>query len=406
MMNEVLAPFRELASVAVPPSVERWREEGRPVVGYFCHYVPQEILLAAGAAPLRLRGVGAEDSSAGDAYLSGRLCTYVRQVVTKALEGEYGPLAGVVCSNTCDHVRRAADVFRKKIDVPFQGFLSVPRSPREDLFPYYLRELERLYEGLCRALGTEPTGGALWEAIARYNAVRERLSRLNALRLGPRPKLSGADALSVHIASQTLLPEDFIALADPLLEALAQSPGLDPGRARVVLVGAELDEPAYVSVIESQGALVVADRLCFGARSVLPPVGVSASEGSEPGAGARASQGADPMDVLGRAYFFRPSCARMIGDFDARHAAILSLSREARADGVIFERLMFCDPWGADQHNLGHRAKEEGALPVLFLTREYGIVPSGQLRTRVQAFVERLEIRRAQGRSGGPGGQG
>jgi benzoyl-CoA reductase/2-hydroxyglutaryl-CoA dehydratase subunit BcrC/BadD/HgdB len=88
----------------------------------------------------------------------------------------------------------------------------------------------------------------------------------------------------------------------------------------------------------------------------------------------------------------------MMGDYDARHEAILDLCREAAADGVIFERLMFCDPWGADQHNLAHRSKAPGALPVLFLTREYGIVPTGQLRTRVQAFVERLEIGRAQGR--------
>lgn len=385
MTDAFLEPFRRLCDVAVPAPVERWRDAGRPVVGYLCHYVPAEILLAAGALPLRLRGVGAEDSSAGDAFLSGRLCTYVRHVVSQALEGGYGPLQGVVCSNTCDHVRRAADVFRKKTDVPFLGFLSVPRSPREDLFGYYRRELERLYLGLCEALHTEPSEDALWAAMARLDAVRERLARLNALRLGDRPRISGADALAVHIVAQTVPPEDFVALADPLLEALEDGPGLPPGRVRVVLVGAELDEPAYVRVIEGQGAFVVADRLCFGARSVLPPFG----RGGE----AAAPWGA--LETLGRAYFFRPSCARMIGDFPARHDALLALCREARAEGVIFERLMFCDPWGADQHNLGQRAREEGALPILFLTRDYGIVPTGQLRTRVQAFVERLEIQRA-----------
>ena len=133
------------------------------------------------------------------------------------------------------------------------------------------------------------------------------------------------------------------------------------------LVGAELDEPEFVDVIESQGAAVVADRLCFGARSVLDPIDENA---------------ADPLEAIARAYFFRPSCARMIGDFPARFDALERLLAEARADGVIFERLTFCDPWGADQHNLSMRSKQEGAFPILFVSREYGIVPTGQLRTR------------------------
>jgi benzoyl-CoA reductase subunit C len=145
-----------------------------------------------------------------------------------------------------------------------------------------------------------------------------------------------------------------------------------------VLVGAELDEPRYVQVIENEGALVVADQLCFGTRSVLAPLDEAA---------------ADPLDAIARSYFFQPSCARMIGAFPDRWDALRSMLRVARADGVVFERLVFCDPWGAEQHNLTRRCTEHG-IPLLALTREYGIVPTGQLRTRVQAFVERIEIAR------------
>ena len=104
----------------------------------------------------------------------------------------------------------------------------------------------------------------------------------------------------------------------------------------------------------------------------------------------------DPLDVIGRSYFFSSSCARMIGDFPKRWDELNELYGKVRGDGVIFERIIFCDPWGADLHNIMHRIEKENTFPLLSLTREYNIVPTGQLKTRVQAFLEKLEIAKAQ----------
>lgn len=391
MADSILREFDHLVKSYTNPHVEAWKAEGKPVVGYFCHYVPVELALAAGALPLRFRATGSEDSSLGDAYMSGRLCTYVRHVVTLALDENFDFLDGAICSNACDHIRRAADLFTKKTAIPFKGFLSIPRAPRESLYGYYRDELRALLDGMAAAFGTEASDEALRDAIRTVNENRRRLARINRMRLEDQPKLSGAEALAVHIASQALPPTVFAELADRLIEALAERPGLESPRARLVLIGAELDEPAYVRAIESQGALVVADRLCFGARSVLEPIDEDA---------------ADPLDAIGRAYFFRPSCARMIGDFPNRWIAINQLVDEARADGVVFERLVFCDPWGADLHNINERTKHTDAFPFLSLSREYGIVPTGQIRTRVQAFVEKIEIGRAQRAAGGRPAEG
>ena len=380
--ERVLGVFRGLTRDCVNRHVASWSAEGRPVVGYFCHYVPSELIRAVGALPLRLRGAGSEDSSLGDAYLSGRICTYVRHVMSLVLDGRLAVLDGAIASNSCDHVRRAADVLRAKTAIRYHGFLSVPRSPRESLLGYYVRELRKLFGEMADAFGGAATDEALRAAIREANASRDRLRRLGELRLGDRPLLSGAESLTVHIASQILPPAVFQELADELLDALRRREPLPEGRARLVLVGAELDEPDFVEAIESQGAWVVADRLCFGARSVLPPIDEDA---------------ADPLEAIARAYFFRPSCARMIGDFPRRFAATRDLMAEARADGVVFVRLLFCDPWGADQHVVVGRAKGAEGFPLLTLSREYGIVPTGQVKTRIQAFVERLELARARG---------
>ena len=381
MAENLLREIRELTRSHTNRHVEEWKASGSPVIGYFCHYVPREIILAAGALPLRLRGSGSTDSSLGDAYLSSRLCTYVRHVMSIALDGQYDFLDGEISSNACDHVRRSADVFVKKTGIPFHGFLSIPRNPRESLYAYYLQELRNLVDGLEGHFGVEIDDDRLRDAIRTLNQNRRLLQRLNQMRLEERPKLSGAEALSVHIASQVLPPDVFCKLADQLIQELEDRPGMDSSRGRLVMIGAELDDPDYVEAIESQGALVVADRLCFGARSVLPAMDEDA---------------ADPLDEIGRTYFFSSSCARMIGDFPRRWEELKQLVNAVRGDGVVFERIVFCDPWGADLHNILHRAKVEDAFPVLSLTREYNIVATGQVRTRVQAFLERIEVARAQ----------
>jgi len=382
MAEEILREIRGLIRGHTNRHVEAWKAAGKPVIGYFCHYMPPELILAAGALPLRLRGAGSEDSSLGDAYLSGRVCTYVRHVMSLVLGGHYDFLDGEISLNTCDHVRRAADVFVKKSAIPFHGFLSVPRNPRESLYAYYLSELRKLQEALVSHFGVRIGAEELRGAIHAMNGVRESLRTVNRLRLEEKPRLTGAESLAVHIASQVLPPEVFTGLGERLVPALRERPGRESPNGRLVLVGAELDEPAFLETLESQGALVVADLLCFGARSVLDPIDENAS---------------DPLDAIGRAYFFRPSCARMIGDFPNRWQTLKNLVAQARADGVIFTRIVFCDPWGAELYNILKRAEKEGAFPVLSLSREYGIVPTGQVKTRVQAFLEKIEIAKAQG---------
>jgi len=386
MADLILSEIRELISGHTNGYVDAWKAEGRPVIGYFCHYTPRELALAAGACPLRLRGAGSEDSSTGDAYLSGRVCTYVRHTMSLALEGRYDFLDGEITTNTCDHVRRAADLFVKKTEIGFHGFLSVPRTPRESLYGYYLTELRNVIAGLAEHLGVTIGDAELREAIRTVNSIRRRLRTIDELRLEEKPKLSGAEALSVHIASQVLPPAVFIDLADRLIDALRERPGLDASRGRLLLIGAELDEPEYVEAIESQGALVVADQLCFGSRSLLDAIDEDA---------------ADPLDAVGRAYFFSTSCARMIGDFPRRWEGMKAAVESARADGVIFERIIFCDPWGAEIHNILHRTAAESTFPVLSLTREYNIVPTGQVKTRVQAFIEKIEIAKAKNQASG-----
>ncbi len=389
--RDAIRALRQQISGISNEHVEAWKAAGKPVVGYFCTYVPVEVLTAAGVLPLRLRGTGSDDSAAADVYLSGRTCTYVRHTLALALEGRYDFLDGQICLNTCDHVRRAHDVWRHKTSIPYHGFLSVPRNARESLYPYYREEVERLIAELGEHVGTKVDDAALEAAIGQHNRVRERLRRLDALRAGDRPVLRGSELLTLSVAALVLPPEAFLAETDVLLEALDEDPPAPrTGRARLLLAGGELDEPGLIEAIESQGAEVVADTLCAGGRSYDVPV----PEGTD-----------DPLDAICRRTFFQVSCARMIGNFPDRVEALMARCAERGVDGVVFQRLTFCDPWGGEVHNLRHRLKPLG-MPMLVLEREYGRVPTGQVRTRVQAFLELIESGQRREEKGQPDASG
>jgi benzoyl-CoA reductase/2-hydroxyglutaryl-CoA dehydratase subunit BcrC/BadD/HgdB len=140
-----------------------------------------------------------------------------------------------------------------------------------------------------------------------------------------------------------------------------------------MLVGSHLHDPEFIRIIESQGGLVVADRICTG---------------SIPGLKAIEPDG-DPIRALAEYTFRKTLCPRMMENFDLRLQNIIDTFKEYKADGVVIEIIKFCDLWGVDSMPMVSALRKEG-IPVLKLEREYSLGGEGQLRTRVQAFIESM----------------
>lgn len=363
-------------ALAAPPDAGT----GTPHVGTFCAYVPPELLLAAGVLPVRLRASGITDSSSGDAYLSHLTCSFARHLAAGLVDGAFDHLAGVVAANTCDHMRRVNDVLVAKTRIAFRGYVAVPRHFRDDVVPWFTEELQRLAIALEQHFGVAVTEERLDEAGRRIAAVRAALARLDALRRADPPRLRGSDVLVAGIAARTLSPERFVLLADALAAAAADAPPISGIRARVVLTGGSLDDPAFVRTLESQGAHVAADQLCWGARGL----------GGGPQAGARPGT----LEALARAVLHQEPCARMMGEFPGRYASLRELVRASGAEGIVFQRLKFCQIWSSDVHNLRHRLAAD-PFPLLVIDRELGVASVGQIKTRIQGFVERLGAQRS-----------
>jgi benzoyl-CoA reductase/2-hydroxyglutaryl-CoA dehydratase subunit BcrC/BadD/HgdB len=165
-------------------------------------------------------------------------------------------------------------------------------------------------------------------------------------------------------------------LLGELLEDVGRASGHSDHRARLMIMGGELDNPEYLKVIEAQGGLVVTDSLCFGSRMIWRNVDQNID---------------DPLTALAQYYVAdRPSCARMYTRYGERVKFIKNMIKDFNVNGVIFVRLTFCELWGFEQYSLANEFKEWN-IPLLCMDREYTLSGVGQLRTRVQAFLETLE---------------
>ena len=81
-----------------------------------------------------------------------------------------------------------------------------------------------------------------------------------------------------------------------------------------------------------------------------------------------------------------------------RKRYVADLAKEYKADGVIYEQVKFCDPWAYERMLGSHMLREDYGFPVLSVDRPYNInAGAGQMRTRVQAFIESIEIKKLQG---------
>lgn len=355
------------------------KRRGKKVFGWLCTYVPEEIFHAAGAIPVRVTGYSQEkELEDGNAYLYINNCSFSRSCLQMGLKGEYEYLDGLVAGSTCDGARRLFDLWQYYIKSPFHHMLTVPRKYHQRAHDLYYDQVLRFKKHLEEFLGVRITDEQLHHSIEVYNEARTLLKNLYELRKRDEPPITGAETMEVLNASFRMPKELFNEKLKNLLDELAGSSKRHKGRARLMVVGSVMNNPEFIKSIESQGGLVVTDELCSSTRYWSDPVIL---EGSK-----------SPLEAISRRYLNNFPCARMYPS-DERFNRVLELARDFKVDGVISQIIRYCVPYAHDVPLLTDRLKEQ-RVPVLALDVEYGTSGSGQIQTRVQAFLEMLEARK------------
>ncbi|HOS41088.1 MAG TPA: 2-hydroxyacyl-CoA dehydratase family protein [Spirochaetota bacterium] len=370
------APMTGLAGLCADVRNELIEEAmGRGMIplGYTCSMVPRALLAVGTLFPVRMRAPGVAGTECADVYLSSVICSYSRSLLEFALDGRYDFLGGWVFVACCDHLRRLCDNLEYNAKPDFSHTLDIPHRGGPAALEWTVEELRRLARAIERHFDVDMGDDAVRAAMVAEGELVDALRELGALRKKPQPPFSGTDYHRVLMAAQSAPPARALALVREFREAMGDASDTAPYRARFLLVGGSLDDPAYTAVIESQGGLVVADRYCTGSYPWLDPV----------------DAGGDPFVALARQVLDGNRCPRMMEGFAQRVNYIVDLAREYAADGVIIQSIKFCDTWGVEASALVTALREAG-VPVLRLEREYRQSGEGQLRTRVQAFIESM----------------
>ncbi|TDA67539.1 MAG: 2-hydroxyacyl-CoA dehydratase [Clostridia bacterium] len=377
---DTLNEFREVnAAFPYAEPVREWKKQGGKVIGWLCSYVPEEMLHAAGVLPVRVTGgYGELALEEATAYLGVMLCSFARSCLQLAIDQKYEFLDALVGVATCEGSRHLAEVWEHYIKTPLLDILPLPHKMHQRAEEFFAEELRRFKLRLEEFLQVEITDSALWGSVALYNKHREISRQLYELRKADYPPLSGTEVLEVMNASVMMPKEQANAMLERLLTEAKASGRAVKGSVRLMLSGSILNNPQFVAAIEDLGGIVVVDELCTGLRYWCDMVETDGHP--------------DPVVALARRYMTKFPCARM-NPFSERLNRLLPLISEYRVEGVITRAIRYCKPYIQEQHMLKTELENRG-VPVLDLDVEYGMPGTGQVRTRVQAFIEMLLERR------------
>jgi len=355
--------------------------QGKGIMGYLCAFVPLEIITAAGFIPFRIIGDTGEPITKADAEMETIICPLVRSCFDMWLKGRYKFLDGVVIPHACDSICRTYPVWQYTLNLPYSHFINMPHGTDDSSLEFYKAELNTFRKSLGKFAGGEISARSLKEAVQLYNQNRARVRELYQLRKSNPPLISGVELVKTLVAAVSLPVDEATELIGGVIDEVKQRKAVSTPRPRLMVVGAQVDNAAFIDLVEESGAWVVADDLCPGARESLADVNVTA----------------DPLDGIAERYLRRVYCGRTYrerkGSYDEymeeRFGHIARSVKDFGVDGVVLYIYKYCDPFGFEVPEIKSYLEAQG-VPVLYVEDEYSMSTIGRLRTRVQAFLELL----------------
>jgi benzoyl-CoA reductase subunit C len=353
----------------------KWKAEtGGKVLGYFCTYVPEEIIYAAGALPVRIFG-SHEVQRTTEPHIFSMFCPFCRDCLAQGLLGKYDYLDGIVIAQCCLHMRQAFTSWRIHIPIEYSYYLYMPhgiQNPRA--YPYLRGELEDFKKSLEKWTARNITDDDLDKAVEVYNTNRRLMKQVYELRKRNDPPLTGLEAMEMVASSQVTDKKEHNHALKELLEELPErNVNRDTG-IRLMILGSENDDTEFMSMVESLGATIVIDDHCTGSRYFWNEV----------------TPQPDRLSAISARYIERPACPSKDWPERTRLPHILKLAQDYNVQGALLIQQKFCDPHELDIPTLKLHLEKNG-IRTYFL--EFDVtVPAGQFKTRVEAFLETFQL--------------
>ena len=386
--------FEDLLQQANNALVTQAREDGKVCVAYTCENVPEPLLNLDRAVSIRLSAPNTGSIDIATYYMTNLLCEPSRALLERAIEGGFNFADCVITPDGCTMMNRCVEnmellkTMGKDNPNFFHEYMEIAfKNTEEDVDLAVLQCTNHVLTPLKEKYGIDTSDAAIRRAVEEHNRVCRVIRAISEFRKEEKPRITGYEfhvlCLATYVCPKYLIIDK---LEETLEELRTREPDDKPWRARVLVVGSETDDSGFIKLIEEQGAFVCCDRFCFGSYPGRVPIELNDDE--------------DALRQVCRHYIQHCHCPRMMSmdKVYGRKKYVADLAREYHADGVIYNQVKFCDPWAYERTLGSSMLHQDYGFPVLSIDRPYNVSSSvGQLRTRVQAFVESIEIKKIQG---------
>ena len=383
--------FESLLENADNELIKQAQADGGIALGYTCFHIPEVLLNVDNCFSTRLRAPNTGSIDIATYYMSNYTCEFARALVERAIEGGYRFLDAVIGVDACSMMNRAMEHFEilNVNEKPnfFVTHTDMPFKITDYTLDGYERQMQvRVLDRLHEVFGVDISDAAIRKAVEEHNEVCRIISEMSELRKKENPVITGYEFHVINLVSY-VCPKALILpyLRETLEELKARKPDKkSPFRARVAIVGSEIDDLDMTRMVEQAGAFIVSDRFCFGSTPGRERIELNDED--------------DVLTQICAHYLKTTQCPRYMSQEKIQERRDFSdyLAKEYKAEGIIYEAMKFCDFWAFERTLVSHIMNEEYNWPVLSIDRPYMARTSGQLRTRLQAFVESLEIKQIQ----------
>ena len=363
--------------------IKEFKDRGIPVVGMYCAYFPPELAIAAGAVPVALCSFAEETIPAAERFMPQSMCPLVKSSYGFAVEDKC-PLFHfadlVIGETTCDGKKKMYEMMAEFKPV---HVMELPNSQSERGFDFWRGEVIRTKEFLEEFFHVVITDEMLRDAVHLNNRIRMSLKSLcEVMKLNPAPVL-GEDVQKMVLGSKyrfdyQTTPELVAGVREKILEKYGQGDRLGK-RTRILVTGCPIggDTLKVIRAIEENGGVVVATENCSGVRALSRMV----EEDTD-----------DIYGAIARKYL-STGCSIMTPN-DNRIELLGEIIDEYHVDGVVEVILRGCHSTGAESYYIRKFVNEEKNLPYIAVDTDYSNADSGQIATRLTAFIEMIQAER------------
>lgn len=386
--------FEDLLQTADNELIEQAKKDGKICAAFVCENTPEPLFNVGNAFSIRLIAPNTGSMDIATYYMTNLLCEPSRALLERAIEGGFNFADCLIAPDGCTMMNRGVEniellgAMGKGNDKFFHQNMEIPLKADENGVELLVLQCQNhILNPLHEAYGIDISDAAIREAVREHNKVCELIQALGEFRKEENPRITGYE-FAVFCLATYACPKYLILdkLEATVKEVAKRKPEEKKARARLMLVGSENDDVGFIKLVEDVGAVVVADRFCFGSMPGREPIELNDDE--------------DALTQVCRHYVYHGQCPRQMNQDKvySRKQYIAEKAKEYGADGVVFYQVKFCDPWAYERLMGSTMLHEDYGYPVLSVDKPYNVASAaGQMRTRIQAFVESLEIKKIQG---------